>query len=46
MVEIRVIFARIRKGAHYIYIDHARLPYYLNLRQSDMTDLREARFVR
>ena len=45
MLEIPIVFPKIRKGAHRRFIDHIRLPYYLNLDQSDMTALRDAGLI-
>jgi hypothetical protein len=43
--EIPIVFVNNRKGAKHIFIDHERLPIYLNLHQSDMIALREAGLI-
>ncbi|MFA5834877.1 MAG: hypothetical protein WDA22_15480 [Bacteroidota bacterium] len=43
--EIPVVLVKICKGAQHIFIDHKRLPYYLNLHNSDMIALRVAGLI-
>ncbi len=43
--EIPIVFTNNRRGAKHIFIDQTRLPYYLNLHQSDMVPLREAGLI-
>ena len=45
LFEIPVVFTNKYKGAKKIFIDNSRLPYYLDLRVSVMTDLREAGLI-
>jgi len=44
-VYIPITFNNIHKGAKKIYIDHARLPYYLGLQQSDMNTLQRDELI-
>lgn len=45
MFEIPIVFARIRKGAHHIFIDQTRLPYHLSLHQLDMIALHKSGLI-
>ena len=45
LFEIPVVFTNKYKGAKKIFIDSSRLPYYLNLHQSDIVELREAGLI-
>ncbi len=43
--ELPIVFANNPKGAKHIFIDPARLPYFLAIHQRDMIALREAGLI-
>ncbi len=45
MFEITFVFVNKDKGAKHIVIDPARLPYFLNLNQSDIEALKSAELL-
>ena len=45
MVEIPIVLANINKGAKRIFIDSTRLPYFLNLNNSDIETLQREKLI-